>query len=367
VCSLLLAGCWDSRDPKTLDVVETIGFEPSPGGFTALVQVPTAAFLTGLLPGAGAGGGGGTGNSPPAFILAANGPTVPLALNGLAAPTGKAVYLGQARAVITNAVLARAGLSDLVDQLVRLPSIPNGVPLAVVDGPIRVLFQTNLVGTNLAGRFIDLFFRTSAPTLVSRVMLWTFFVALHTAGLAPTLPVFRMVASTGSRTTMQAEGTAIFRKGRMVDILTGADDLGLLMWLSQFDRQVLTVPSPLGTVTLDQVNVWTTFGLQVPTSGAPVLQGHVRVAGAVATAPLGLSPQDLQILDRATSAEVEAEMLSALHRLQRSGADAIGAGVWLNYHDPQAFARLQPWSWTFPHVQANLLVTTTLKTTGWGS
>ena len=77
--ALLLTGCWDSRDPKTMDLAVGLGFQRSGSGYSLLAQVPTATFMRALLPGAAGGGGGESG--PSAFVLNASGPTVPIALH----------------------------------------------------------------------------------------------------------------------------------------------------------------------------------------------------------------------------------------------------------------------------------------------
>ena len=366
---LTLAGCWDESDPKTLDVVESLGFTQGAGqGYDVLAQVPTAAFLSGLLP--GSAGGGGASSGPLAFVTAASGVTVPMAVAAMDRMTGKSIYLGQTRVYFVDAGLARAGLTGLVDQMQQMAMLPRGIPLVVIDGPLQPLLQAKLAGTTMAGRFIDLYFRSTQGRDLTKVPLWSLFVALDTPGTEPTLPVFRM-ATAGDQPTMEAEGTGVFLGGRMVSILTGVNNRGLQFWTNSVDGQVIAVPSPVGPVTIDTVGSHMTFAVRVARDAAagvaPVLQAQVRVTGAIRIGPPLMAPVDFQQIQDAVSAQVQSDMESAFRALQAAHADAIGAGTWLYYHDPHAFAGLQPWPRTFSRLTLDLRVVTVLQTTGWGS
>jgi hypothetical protein len=365
LASLLLAGCWDAQDPKVFDVVEAVGIQQAVGGpgVEAVAQVPTSAFLTGLLPAAGVAGSGG----PQDFVVKGSGQSLPLALNAMDDVAGKVTYFGQVRVVFFDSALARAGLGDLVDQLQQLSVVPDGTPLAIADGPLMPMLTANLAGTGMAGRFVDLYFRTPGTRIVANVPLWSFFVDEHTPGLAASLPVFRLVSGGGSQLTLDAEGTAIFAGDRMASILTGPDNLGLQFWRNTVAQQTLAVSTPVGPVTVDDVGALTTYTVSGAQAGTPVLRATVRVTGTLRIGPAFLRPQDMQLVEDATSRQVEADMTTAFRSLQQAGTDVIGAGAWLHYHDPQAFARLQPWPRAFARLGLDLHVTTHLGATGWGS
>lgn len=348
-----------------MNITEALGFQQSGAGFTAFAQVPTESYMTGLLPGTASGGGGSGGSSPPSFVLSATGPTLPIVLNQLDAVSGKEVYLGQIRALFVDADFARAGLTALAAQLFQMPYVPQGAPLAVFDGPLLPLLQAKLVGTDMAGRFVDMYFRTTFPRAVARIPLWSFFVTLHTPGITPTLPVFRLVNAGGQQPTMEAEGTAVFRGGRMIRILTGADNQGLLIWRNSFGKGALFTSSQAGGLSIDDAGAVTTYGLLGWENGLPVIGVRVRVFGALHGGPHLLSPGDVRTLQQEVSQQIQQEMQGTLGNLQEVGSDAIGIGTWLDYHNPRAFARLQPWPDTFTRLRVQIRVTTSLKTAGW--
>ncbi|MBX5476803.1 MAG: Ger(x)C family spore germination protein [Clostridia bacterium] len=363
----LLTGCWDSRDPKSQDIAIGLGFDVAPDGKTlvALAQIATASFLAQTSTGPG-GQGGSSGGAQ--FVLAqGRGTNLPLALQDMDLAVGKNLFWGQVRIFFIGSALARQGVGSIVDQLVRHPFLLSSVDIVMIDGPLQPALQAPPIDSNISSIFVLNQLQSIGRNTVFPVATWSFFVAEHTPGWAPVMPVFRLEKQPGG-SVLRPVGLAVFRRNRLATKLLGTEAVGYLALKNELRQTALGIPTPEGTAGLGNVSVKTAFRVSRWENGLPVFAVNVIVEGEIQSAPGGkarLTVGDVRRLADLTSETVRGYMASSLETLQRAGVDAVGFGAWLYYHDPAAFRRLSPWDATFRDLRFEIRVHTNLRYRGW--
>ncbi|MBE3589309.1 MAG: hypothetical protein IMW98_00605 [Firmicutes bacterium] len=363
----LLAGCWDSRDPKSQDIAIGLGFDLAPDGrqLMAVAQIATASFLAQTSTGPGARGGPSGG---PQFVLAqGKGMDLPLALQDMDLAVGKNLFWGQVRIFFIGGALARRGVGSIVDQLVRNPFLLSSVDIVMIDGPLLPAMQAPPLDSNISSIFVLNQLQSLGHNTVYPVSTWSFFVAEHTPGWAPVMPIFRLETQPGGA-VLRPVGLGAFHRNRLSTKLLGTDAVGYLALKNQLRETALGIPTPAGMVGLGNVSVKTVFRLSRWENGLPVFTVTTAVEGEIRDAP-GTQPRlteaDVRRMAELTSDTLKRYMESSVAKLQQAGTDAVGFGTWLYYHDPAAFRRLAPWDRTFRRVRIEFHVETNLRYRGW--
>lgn len=359
--ALLCSGCWDSLDPKDLNVAVGLAFDRGPQGLAAIAEVPSVVANRGTAPSAPSGSPGS-----PVFLLSGQGPDVPAALQQMAEASGKAPYWGQLYSILLTTSLSRQGIGPVMDTLVRIPELSDGTDVVLIEGSAAEFLSTVAQDVQISSLYTREHLMVLGRNLVYPTALWSLYVTLHTPGLAPAVPVFKVAQAVGGP-RFQAVGMALFRGDRMASILTGPDAQALLIWMNHLGDGTLSVPFDRDSAALRRVQGRSSLSLARWEGGLPVFRLSVRVSGEVQKTPKGrpaFTQADIRRLEERTSAQVAAQMERVLRRAQDAGADVFGLGAWLRYHDPSAFGSLQSWSRAFPRVRVEISVRTSIFETG---
>lgn len=358
---LLGAGCWDSLDPKDLDVAVGLAFDKSPTGIAAIAEVPSAVSSRGAatVPSSSSSGS-------PVFLLAGEGPDVATALQRMAHTSGKTPYWGQLYSILFTTDLAREGLGPTVDTLIRMPELSNGTDAVLIEGRAMPFLAVAPKDVPISSLYTREHLTVLGRDLVFPIPLWSLYVTLHTPGLAPAVPVFRLITSAGGP-TFEAVGMALFREDRLATILQGTDAQAFLVWTNHLGDATLSVPFDGQSVTLRRLKGRSFLGLAGWERGLPVFNLSVSLSGEVqknAKGNLTFSPPELRRLEAQTSRLMAARLERVLREAQGANGDVFGLGAWLRYHNPEAFGSLQPWNLAFPRIRVVIKVRTRIFATG---
>jgi len=224
--SVLLAGCWNLREPEQLALVTLVSFDFDGESQLYSVQVVIAADV------GEAQGDGPAGARPGRFwVLGGTGRTPYGALRQLQEETTHLIYWAHARMVLFGEGLARRGIEGVLQLAEREPQFRPTAAVAVVEGPAQwLLAQEYPLDTEPGEALFEqlqmvAFNRGTAPL----VNLRDTSMLLARPGLDLLLPRVQARPSApglDARHPARVAGSAAFAGGRMVGWLDEAETQG---------------------------------------------------------------------------------------------------------------------------------------------
>ena len=401
---LSLTGCWDHRELEEVGFILALGLDPAPGNqlvVTALVSVP----------GKFAGGKEGTGGGDqPHIISVVQAPDVASALNLMQTFTSRRPSLLHCKSLVVGDALARQGLVGPVNELVRFRQVRRTVSMIVTKGTAGDFLKSIKPSIERdPTRFIEILSMSGRYTglVPDTLQMHEFAAYLHSHGGDTVTYLARPRRSSGEErpashrdgqekapaagsgpepgeapplasphflpgsvprsgpATVDINGAAVFRLGRLVDLLDGEEVRVLQMLRGQYYRSLFSLQDP------SRAGQWLTVDLrrarppQVQVSlGGRYPEIHNRIVlEAELVSQSGTTdftrPEHRAGLEEALSTHLEREA-AALHRkLQRAGSDVVRYGdqarhlfptwdAWVAYNWRQ--------KWTQARIDANFRV-----------
>lgn len=121
---LLLTGCWGRREMNDLAIVLAAGIDPAKSGFRVTLQVVDPSQMS----------RNRATNRSPAILYSGEGATISEAIQRISTKSSRQMYLSHLQIVLINEQLARRGISEPIDPLIRNPLIRPDAVLAVSRG-----------------------------------------------------------------------------------------------------------------------------------------------------------------------------------------------------------------------------------------
>ncbi|MDI3298556.1 MAG: Ger(x)C family spore germination protein [Bacillota bacterium] len=345
----LAGGCWDRVEIIDRGFIAAAAVDAVPGGYRLTVQLVLPQSLPS--PGGGGAGGGGAGGGPSVAVLSATGATLAEAASRMDEQVASRLFWGQTRLLIVGQALARRGIGEVVDFLVRnresrlrtdlLVARGEAAPLMAVAPPYRDIPADNI-------------YQELRKNLAPRLRAFEAAIRLREAGrgfLMPALAVTRpgpspASPSTGAerRVTLPAnpalDGAGVFVGGKLVGWLDGRLTRGAL-WLEGLGSGgTITLPyrgRPL-SVLVERAQV----RRRVLLAGErPSVRVDIEVDDTIQEVHEGEldpgRPELLRQLGESLAREIRGRALAALAATRRMGADVYDFG--------RLFAGRQPAYW----------------------
>lgn len=410
MCLLALgaAGCWDRREIETLAVATAVALDvpASRAGVLLTAQFSIPARTAGAAAGAG-GGGGMTGpgsgplapfarttggpSGPTAWVVGAAGATLTEAVEHITWLSPRLPFWAHLRLIVVGEEMARRGLGEVLDALLRerqfrrtpwlvvargvpgyrILELPSPLSPAAEEGITRLLEILRGHSANaLPGRLQDFVTDLAEPGIDPVV-----------AGITYALPVPHSPELTPSSQQLPALprplGTALFRDDRLVGWLSADEsrDLVLLMGRSRVFR--LTVPCPMGTglAVLHVIRFQTRRNVRLPgpTGGGvwdavPAFEVSVKADASLneQTCDPPLSADSARLLGRQVSEALQADMRALLRRLYGElRVDPLGLGRQVFRRYPRWWAEHGPrWRELLPRVPVEVEMRLVVRRTG---
>jgi spore germination protein KC len=376
--ALLLAGCWDRREIEDMGFVMALGLDKGKGGnvvVTVQVAVPRALVGTG-----GGGGGQAAGGVPPVVVERVEQKTVIEALRDLETFTNRRISLVHLRLVVFGRDLASAGLQNHLGILIRNREIRETIQVMVAQGTAEDILRLHPAMERDPSLFLeDLTRRARDRTArAPRVNFHRFLTTYETLGEEPVLPLVHPrttrpgLTDTPPDTKSRLEGTAVFRRDRMVCELS-AEESETLMMLTRGSRSfVQNIPAPglpghklAVELTAESIRV------QLGLSGTePVFTMNVVTEGDLReteqTPPERMTPEGIDRLGREVESLLTDRSRKLIDRLQQEcKADVLGLGkhLQIRFIDFPAW-KAYDWPSHFAKARINVTVQTKIRRVG---
>lgn len=303
--SFLLSGCGNNRELNQIAIVLGAAIDSTEKGeieLTVQILNPHSTSSSGAGGAGGAGGGGGKFT----VVRTAKGITVADAISKLQEKIPRKIFWGHCNVFVFGEKLARNGIFDAVDYIVRAPQTREQALMFVSDGDSKEVFNVDPPMERQSGRVLYLL---SKQHVLMSVTVKDFIemklgpsdaTFLPYVGVLPTNPTDQ-----GKETIPYIKGTAILKRGKMIGTLNDSLTRGVMWLRNEVKEGGVVVKNPLGekgTITLSP--------FQATVQMIPVIKNGrwKMIAKASAKGEIVENVTNLDLMNVTTIGKIEKEM-----------------------------------------------------------
>ncbi|MCM3703034.1 Ger(x)C family spore germination protein [Paenibacillus macerans] len=365
---LSLTGCWDREEVNGLAIVTSAGFDRAEDG-TIELTLEIAA------PQQGESGKPPSGDQKQkngkTIIRTATGKTAADAQGRLQMMLPRTIYWGQLQVMVVGETLARDGLREQLDYLVRDNEIRLRVMPFVTRGKVRDFFESPYLLEQTKADFLQseaarVFHK---PLTISQLVQR--FSGDQNGAILPFIDVPQEGGGNGGDPYIK--GFAVLNQGRMVGTMTGDSFLAAKWVMNQLKNDVQTVNVGSGSPSRVTLVITASNSRLIPSRKEGEWQMEIRIGSELSmiqnTTRLPMAaPQHARKLETAMAEHMRERVEQTVKEAQRMRTDIFGFGEAINRRNPREWKKLAPrWDRFFPQMAVKVEVETDLRRIGMNS
>ncbi|KIL40832.1 spore gernimation protein GerC [Gordoniibacillus kamchatkensis] len=249
--SLPLAGCWNRTEVNDLALVTGAAIDLAEGKMIELsvqVFIPRTGGGQQAMGGGGGGGGGGAGGGAQTLVRSGRGATIAEAMSKLQEKFPRKLFWGHTDVFIIGESLAKQGIRDQVDFLMRFPQTRERAAMFVSEGEAK---KTLGFHPPLERSSAEVLREMSKSRLSMDVDLKKLAQMLSGGAGAAALPWVEMLPPEKGQMTKQSipyvYGVGVFKKDRLVGQLDDIMTRGVLWVRDEIVKETVITITPQGT------------------------------------------------------------------------------------------------------------------------
>lgn len=371
VISLLLGGCWDRRELNDIAITMGVGVDYDPAVKDVHLSMQIIKPDQMKAPGSGSGKGGGRGNGggsqQASFLLESQGRTVFEAIRQANFRSTHKINWTHSVVIILGKSAVDNGVSPLLDLFIRDPEPrPTQWILVTETEAKRILEATSPLEKASAMSIDSLIKNTVNTSKAVTVDLQSFIEKLISKTTSAVAPIIK--TSSEEPQELILDGTAIFKKDKMVGKLNPSETRGLLWVTGQVKGGVISFEAKREEpVTLEIIQASGSFKSQL-NKGQPLIHLRIKVVcnlGEQETKEDMSDPEKLDFLAKKAARVVRTEITTAVKKTQQLRADAFGFGQSFYVKYPKEWKLMESrWDELFPQVKMDVKVDIAIKQVG---
>ncbi|AFQ43432.1 Ger(x)C family spore germination protein [Desulfosporosinus meridiei] len=330
ILSLGTTGCWNRRELPNLGIVMGAGLDKNEdsGKLEVTAQlIKTSELNSG---GTGEGGGGGSGDSRAYWNLQNTGEGMFATIRGFTHKSSRKLYWPHNQVIIFGHSLAEQGIQEYLDFFVRDQETRLEVYMLVAqDKASEILdFQPKLEKIPAVG-ISELMESQSANSQTCVTQLNEFVTRLMSPTTAPIAPIIK-IEGQGANSELSVEGTAVFKKDKLIGQLTKEETRGLLWAINKVKSGIIKVRCPdcQGIASLEIIRSKGKITSQIIDS-KPSITIEIEEEGNIGDQSCDanlVAPDAAEKLTKQAEKAILDEVESALKKSQKLKADIFGFG-----------------------------------------
>lgn len=369
-CLLLLVGCWDRRELKTIGIVVAIGIDKDPdtGEFLFTSQV--------LKPAALKPDGGGT--EAPVKLVTTKGDTVFKAIRNANQEFDRKNFYAHNKVIVIGEQLAREGILPVLDGITRGKEARGYIWLCIAkDRQARDILGLESPGIeSVQANYLNGILDNQQFNFDSTVIqLNDYYKRSLKDGIDPVIGVLTIIGEESGKKSphIKLSGGAVVTKDKLVDFLNETEARGYNWIVGEVKNGILSIPSLLEEGKLVSIEIRNasskikpeihgdriSFNIEIESLGVLVEQ---LGAGSLETRKDQLDY--LRRLEKEVEQHIEQEVNTVIEKAQKElKTDIFGFGSTLNRKDPKKWNEVKDkWEDQFQNVDANVKVNVNI---GW--
>jgi spore germination protein KC len=368
ICLFLLTGCWDATETNHLAIVLATAIDKSDDQMKVSVHI--------LVPqGAQSDGHHGTGGSGAIIVRSALGENVADAISKIQGKTSRKLFWGQCKVYIFGEEVAKDGLSEEMDFLVRHPEPRNRSFLFVSEGEASSILKIQSTLEGFIGRALKELVDERVGVVITLKDFQQMMNGEAGGALLPyiNLETLKKVEEIGKDTVEPTFGTAIFKRDRMVGTIDQGITRGVLWLTDELQGTGVTIKpkNEGGTITLDPVRENSAIVPKIE-NGKWKINVKIKAEGSIIQNSTHLdvmNPEVNKMVEKEMEKAIEIRINQALEQVQKE----MKADV---FDFASAFERKYPAKWNeakdrwdeiFPTVEVGIDLKTYVRRPGLSS
>lgn len=364
---LLLTGCWDRIETNELAIVLTTAIDKSKDQTKVSIQV--------LIPQGGEGNKqhGASGGDKTTIVRTALGKSITDAMSKIQAKISRELFWGQCRVYIFGEEVAKEGLHDEIDFLVRHPEPRNRSYLFVSEGEAAHLLTIQSPLEGYLGKSL----RKLADERESAVITLKDFQQMITGeaggAILPYINTKNFEQIEEKETVGPIFKTSIFERDKMIGKIDEKMTKGVLWLRNEILEAVVSVKpqNEKGTITMELTQGQTDIVPKIENNKWKIT-ANIRIEGSIVENSTDLDvmkPEINKMLQKRLAKVIQQRINQTLEEVQKGMKADI-------FHFAEAFERKYPnkwdkaktkWDKIFPQVEVDLDIKTYVRRPGLGT
>ncbi|SDX15444.1 Ger(x)C family spore germination protein [Paenibacillus sp. CF384] len=286
----------------------------------------------------------------------------------LAKQTNLLLVSGQLRNTLYSMALARNGLEQHMDTLVRDPSISPRIKISIVNGNAKQMLEKEYKQHPITGKYIDgILEKEATGRSIPQTSLYSFMRDLYDDGIDPVAPVLRDAGE-----HINIDGVGLFREDRYITMIRARDGLIFSFLKESFKRGEISIhltgeENERNTITLSSLTSRKKVKVGHDASGLPTLHIQIQFSGTVLeyTGKGSLSEAgNRKRVEQQIAKQLTARGQKLIDFMQKNRVDSLGMGI--SVRNRMSYAAWQKLNWmeTYPSIQATCGFTAVISNTG---
>ncbi|WP_018130588.1 Ger(x)C family spore germination protein [Effusibacillus pohliae] len=359
---LPVAGCWDRRELNDVLLVVGAGLDRKKDEIELSVQFVLPRATGGGQQSLREGGGGGGGLTGTTLVKSATGVTIADAMARLQKKFSRRIFWGHMKVLVIGEDLARQGIDHYLDFMARHPESRLRTFLFVSRGKARdILDVFQPLESYSAEQARELAKLGVGMKATAKDLLQM----LRGEAGAAALPVLKISpAKVGDESdqqpTVTLDGTAIFKKDKLVGIIGDEETRGVLWIRNEIKRAIVTIePKEAdGRVALEMIHFRTELIPEIDNQKWTITVKAVAEDDvAENTTVLNVMDEDvIKLLEKEAEQDLADRIRKALQRVQQEmKVDVLGFAAAFNRKYPKEWEAVKDrWDEVFSSVQAQV-------------
>lgn len=364
---LALGGCWDQEEVNDLAIVTSLGLDRRENGsieLTVEIVAPQQGRGAGAMP--GGEGGNAVKSSGQMVIRTAEGLTAGDASARLRTLLPRSLYWGQLETLIIGESLARQGIREQLDFLIRdnevrlrvMPFVYQGKPRDFLTSAYRLVQSKADFLTGEANRVFK-----HPMTLNDLVQQF------GNESDATALPYIQ-IRQQGEEAVPFMEGYAVFKHDRMTGVMDKELFIGTKWLMDALNRDIVTVNMPEASASGVSLRVLSSKSKLSPRRTEKQWRMDIQIDTELAviqntTRHKTSDPDYVHQVEEAAARQIRTFAERSIRQAQRSGADIFGFGEAIYRHSPREWSSMQNrWKDKFPSLEVDVFVQVNIRRIG---
>ena len=377
--------CWDKKEVEDLAIVLAVGIEPGEDDKVKIIVQNVNPAAVGKGAGGDGGGGGGMGLGTKSYRnRSAEGQTIFDAIRELSRQSPQQLFFAHNQLIIISEDLAKKrGIKDIIDFLERNPQIRRNTWILVARGIelATLLDEPGRLETTPSQRIFEIIDQRDFSSEYAIQRLGDFLETMESGDIEPYTAVVEsnpnpaypkehahlhgmsQALTPEPHNNIEINGTAAFRRDKMVGWLNLVESRGLLWVRGEVKGGIINITSPdeeRKPIALEILTSDTKLEPQI-TDGQILMKINVKtetnVGETMSTMEIA-KPEAIKKLEALLAEAVRAEIEAALEKAQQEyNTDVFGFGEAIHRNYPSEWKELKEnWSDLFSTVEVQIAV-----------
>ncbi|MGM0714342.1 Ger(x)C family spore germination protein [Brevibacillus parabrevis] len=368
VSCALLGGCWDRTEVNDLAIITAAAVDKAGKDE---IDLSIQVFIPKEVGGGGLGVPTGSSTRQLTTVLSGKGINIADAMSKVQAKLSRKVFWGHCKIYLFGEEIAREGIADHIDFLVRHPEPRNRAYLYISKGKA---VETLGIESVLERSTAEALREYASLHIGMPVTLIDFRNMLKSEAQAVAIPYIQEGNKLKDKEQIQKNtpllGTAIFKQDKLAGVLTLKATRGLLWLRNEITRASISVNLPEGQGLVSVVPIRATTKL-IPhiANGKWSILVKIDTEGDIvenATKLNMMEPGSVALVQKSVNDEIKSRIRLALFHLQKEfDADAGNFAAAFHRKYPQEWKQAKPmWDALYPQIDVNIQVQAAVRRPG---